>query len=885
MRLRLYLAILLFHYGVVLTGHGWSFLIGHFWDAAAAQRIEERLRKCAHSVHLFLWNDFGGLRIAKNNETAFVLFHIFTGKKTESQRFLCVSPRLVSVLPVTHSRMVNNGENDPRNLPSSSRDKLYADIPNQFVAPQPQWSNNSYYQDQYHPNPQPISHQFPFQQPLAIMQPQSQLQQMANYSIDEHFYPTSDHQHLSSFEQPLHLEPPARKRKAPRKVETARRRRRHVTSCERCRFKKIKCNSNKPSCESCLKSKVTCTYRPSAADGEIEKEIAEAPKEDKKFIDVNSGFFKLVAPDADTLQKMGKWSSCEWFTPVESVFQWPVFREKYRVKPVHTVLGQYSNDGIPQVGLLKDSEIQELLQNFTKNLERYMTDFNENIQMKNPFINFHELNETVQFIKSALETDRNSSILDIKIPEDFVPLPLLMIISAGAVISKPLTYTNAEDYKTSLEEKSSSLELSYKYYVLASYLNQLPLYSIDEFNIHSVQFKLLQGNYWMYNMKPLKAWNYIFQSSTSVITIIELYKNSNIKFTERQHRTLERVFHTCVRYECELRVELSPNVPASGIVNYKFLKVYPTPPSNSSIQVKEELSWFYYLTEIILRRIENRILDEFYLLDPKISDPKQEQEDSNEKNHQEKNEYCLNWNKLELAHTVTRVEEYVKEISQIEQAIQGHIDGILRADEVSSYDISQPHGFAFQNLPSSTSNSEKIRASKISAEDQKTALPITPNPSLTSAYPSSISPTTILNQNLPEVLSFIRTRVITIRMLLYRPLVYIVVHSELDNAQLVSNPIIGEFLRQSSESTEFVNVPLAVHRHFGSWFYLRNVFLYVMIAVALYERFKKDFATKEKMEILLKNCIGMYDYWIDECPGLLEAKENLTKALENLGDA
>ncbi|OBT72838.1 hypothetical protein VF21_08307 [Pseudogymnoascus sp. 05NY08] len=104
------------------------------------------------------------------------------------------------------------------------------------------------------------------------------------------------------------------------------------------------------------------------------------------------------------------------------------------------------------------------------------------------------------------------------------------------------------------------------------------------------------------------------------------------------HRRLEQsLYWSCFKSECEIRVELP--LPQSGIASIEYPHLFPSPPSHSrnssgrtlhgsemlsadpglmhdsDKDLNEEKSWYYYLTEVALRRISNRILSTFYRQD------------------------------------------------------------------------------------------------------------------------------------------------------------------------------------------------------------------------------------------------------------------------------
>ena len=166
------------------------------------------------------------------------------------------------------------------------------------------------------------------------------------------------------------------------------------------------------------------------------------------------------------------------------------------------------------------------------------------------------------------------------------------------------------------------------------------------------------------------SWQYFYQASVNY----QLYLKTNGRITDDQSILMERplesrtrssktgrleqrLYWSCFKSEAEFRVELP--LPQSEIADYDFPHLFPSPPSPLPTEVvgspihihhpssghssplsvvslshvqmptaedyeiklhakrlcNEEESWYYYLTEVALRRIGNRIINTFFSLD------------------------------------------------------------------------------------------------------------------------------------------------------------------------------------------------------------------------------------------------------------------------------
>ena len=183
--------------------------------------------------------------------------------------------------------------------------------------------------------------------------------------------------------------------------------------------------------------------------------------------------------------------------------------------------------------------------------------------------------------------------------------------------------------------------------------------------------------YLMYTLRPLPSWDHFYQASISYQLYLKSLGGPvsgdstfphlhHLNGTSRKQRRLEQsLYWSCFKSECEFRVEIP--LPQSEIANYEYPNMFPSPPSPASPAVteatdggttpssmhhffdvqygaslqmltridtasslteedleirqhskklcNEEESWYYYLTEVALRRIGNRIINTFFRQD------------------------------------------------------------------------------------------------------------------------------------------------------------------------------------------------------------------------------------------------------------------------------
>ncbi|KAK2593048.1 hypothetical protein QQS21_009256 [Conoideocrella luteorostrata] len=177
-----------------------------------------------------------------------------------------------------------------------------------------------------------------------------------------------------------------------------------------------------------------------------------------------------------------------------------------------------------------------------------------------------------------------------------------------------------------------------------------------KYSMLGAQCHFFAGVYLMYTLRPMLSWHYFVHASIFCQMYLKMTHGLSGNFTEvleaplqrststdRKSRRLEQsLYWSCFKSECEFRVELP--LQQSEISLGEYPDLFPSPPSplatddqsipgapatafgGSPLQMdeatelrqhavrlcNEEESWYYYLTEIALRRIGNRIVNTFF---------------------------------------------------------------------------------------------------------------------------------------------------------------------------------------------------------------------------------------------------------------------------------
>ncbi|GMM37682.1 hypothetical protein DASC09_050070 [Saccharomycopsis crataegensis] len=218
--------------------------------------------------------------------------------------------------------------------------------------------------------------------------------------------------------------------------------------------------------------------------------------------------------------------------------------------------------------------------------------------------------------------------------ERYIPIYCLLMICSIGMLSSKYDCKNSRicNFASSYDERNQfgKSELAYQLYLLSMEFKKLqnnPSILIDEANRHElshqtsfyslcdIQYDLLLSMYKNFMLKPFEAWYHIYNASSMMLVYLELNREK-INSTLKSYQLIQRIYWQCHKNECELKVYLSPVYLSSGIISYKppfkisDLKI-PGYINQEESVIKD--GWAFYLTEVFVRPILNKILNAFYL--------------------------------------------------------------------------------------------------------------------------------------------------------------------------------------------------------------------------------------------------------------------------------
>lgn len=653
-------------------------------------------------------------------------------------------------------------------------------------------------------------------------------------------------------------------------------RRRAPTACDTCRTKKIKCDNVRPRCGSCVKNGIVdCHYRADDVSDFLTSNVASgtilskldmilndlailkstriAANDAKSSIGANTNYFN---GEGGGESKRYNFDRCNWDMSLTSMLKWDYFMKAsntnldFADQKTNSLLKKYGGLLISQkVGSFQEQvtmgeRVDRLISKCASSLlNSYLTNF----QPKLPVLDIGSLILTFELLSYLTKKNPKLTILkcvellaagdESKYPINKVhfeemcqQLPLFVVVCAVGFLSTNVQLENFSKFGSSLEERKSvslgcinervleELGLPKDRGLVSLYLLRYSemidntFHIMDKFPCIKAELHLIRSGYFLLVALPMKAYSEILRACHQLMYYLEVKKKED---TPRAHDFIDRLFWSCLKIECEMRVELSPYVYISGITQSAKTAVFPKIPQSNqedgydsdsdpiflgtNIQTSDDIShegspkhpsgdwngdnddlnknrmvnsddtehvlirqfihksrliaakyedkysWYFFLTEIAVRKVDNKLYDEIYT-------------------YEVANKQQL-WDQPEFYEEKlwSVVIKYLNQYNGIINCLPSRIRGFL----MQEVDVHQIH-----------SNIKRRRNKKLSNQfDDELYLD-----------EFLIDEDIILNAQ-SEAIIFIKTRFVVSKMTLFRPIIYMILQDRISLKELVDSAI------------------------------------------------------------------------------------------------
>ncbi|KAG0645279.1 Echinocandin B biosynthetic cluster transcription factor ecdB [Hyphodiscus hymeniophilus] len=383
-------------------------------------------------------------------------------------------------------------------------------------------------------------------------------------------------------------------------------RKRAVQACKICRRRRTKCDNQQPACTSCTDLQIECVYEEkdkstfdaascailqrldgledlirSGNSGDIaghhqSTEQVSTPRNQESPALASPA---LERTDASTLCRIN----------IESVLSWPVFADlnlNEHLDLRYLLQSSVSTIEIPPLSITPDFEVERDL------LDRFFQD----VHIYNPVLEVEKVEEYSRHARfNGLSLDAQSCLL-------------LLALSLGSVYA--VQKTPGSESSLNIHDSAALREADGFFFAAQKRMGVLLCSS----GLVEAQCFFLAGVYLMARLRPIEAWK-MFVQALACCQGFPMKRSSDNSQSVEELQLQESIYWTCFKSELELRLEL--NVANNNAWDLTYPEFFPTPPKG--LKAKNEAVWYFYLAEIALRRLSNRIL--IYIYQHKSSQP------------------------------------------------------------------------------------------------------------------------------------------------------------------------------------------------------------------------------------------------------------------------
>lgn len=617
-------------------------------------------------------------------------------------------------------------------------------------------------------------------------------------------------------------------------------RRRALTACNTCRTKKVKCDNLRPRCGACVKNGIeTCEYV-------NEDQIKEITSYDSMSNTILQRL-DIIMDDLKVIKEKNEGGSTKkvpqnvsngsplWDMSLTTILQWDYFSEKIPgilddYKDIdQKLLKAYDVRPPKELSLVltmeqKFNSLRLIESVFFNSLNQCINSFFINCHTKVPVLDVLEFIESIELYKIFHKYIGNFSLL--RLSEDFElikiqskeigdlylelvtkhpvedspfrrkayfnlckSIPLIPVVCALGILSSPVQLNNFGSYQTSLEERrdlstscltKESIKLipegiPKERLAISSWLitfSQTILIFCPgiykKFSLNSIFYHLFLSQFHLYILKPTIAFEEINISCQHMMHYLNKKRDSSnqvVYENENKRRVVERLFWSCLKLECELKTELSPKISTSGITNIEPPCQFPTIPESiledenviNSKHSKEclqfaskfddQYTWYYFLTEIAIRKAENETFNELYSIDASKA---------------------RLWDQPKF-YEETFWTSFIKGINQYNGIINS-LSPRIRSFVLEEVDT--------ENILKSITKAYERRRSKQLGDDE-----------IAADLDEFLIDNNLLIQSQSESIMYIKTRILTSKLILFRPMIYLILNNKIPMQDLIEGAL------------------------------------------------------------------------------------------------
>ena len=367
-------------------------------------------------------------------------------------------------------------------------------------------------------------------------------------------------------------------------------RERAIRACQTCRAKRIRCDNKRPTCSACQKKGSECVQVPADSSLALDPGSLKILQRIDLLEHTLKSFMHPGAASSTPLASSSEVVQARELCPTTAdLLSWSVFRGQYDGRRDLKSLLR----GTPpsQASISAASVDMSFLSDETESIScrRLLDRFFNFVHVKNPMLDEARVRQMVH--RLSLEGPKWDS-----------ESCLALLVCAIGSLSSSFDALGSKQ----LDAQSTSTAQSY----FAAAQRRISVISGNS-GVLEAQCHFYSGVYLMTMLQPLHAW----RSFVQALACCQEFTCANTAYNDHEMLTTaprmglpaeESVYWSCWKSERELRIHL--DLPDFAFNNLSYPHLFPTPPP--SMVEDQAVSWYFYLSEISLLRLEHRAREE-----------------------------------------------------------------------------------------------------------------------------------------------------------------------------------------------------------------------------------------------------------------------------------
>lgn len=285
-----------------------------------------------------------------------------------------------------------------------------------------------------------------------------------------------------------------------------------------------------------------------------------------------------------TARGVGDTAEYRYHVNVESMLQWPVFErqnidQRINLKSLFDSVHE-TNPALqwsPTDPDIQSEEVDDALKKFW-----------DHVHIFNPIFEETQLEEQLQNVRAnGLGWNPESC--------------LVLLTCAVGVVSERGT----DSIESSREFRQSAAFQTAELYFFSAQKRMGPL--LTDRTVIAAQCFYLAGYYLATTSRPLEAWKLLIQSLACCQGHHDSDSSASLEHQERS-QSQQRIYWATFKAELEICLEL--DLAQDSINNLAYPTFFPSPPESLATELR--VGWYFYLSDIAIRRLKNRSLNYIY---------------------------------------------------------------------------------------------------------------------------------------------------------------------------------------------------------------------------------------------------------------------------------